>query len=78
MKTTACVRIQDSGLNSELASHCSLMRKELQAAHTNTVSLWASGAKEKKKEKFNTELEKDCLFSYEWVQFSFLTCRPHA
>lgn len=25
-------------------SHCNLMRVELQAAQTNTVSLWASGA----------------------------------
>lgn len=67
MKTTARVRVpatrwQDSGLNSQLASHCSLMREELQVAHTNTVSLWASGAKKKKREKFNTELERLIVF----------------
>ncbi len=31
-----------------MPSHCSLMREELQAAHTNTVSLWASGAEEER------------------------------
>lgn len=29
-----------------MPSHCGLMREELQAAQTNTVSLWASGAEE--------------------------------
>lgn len=34
------------GGGTDATSHCSLMREELQAAQTNTVSLWASGAEE--------------------------------
>lgn len=34
------------GDTTDMASHCNLIREELQAAQTNTVSLWASGAAE--------------------------------
>lgn len=63
---TTCVRVpvtSMTGFGSQQppASHCSLMREELQAAHTNTVSLWASGAKNKT-DKENVHRIKKRLF----------------
>lgn len=59
------------GTDAASLSHCSLMREELQAPQTNTVSLWASGAgggeegrggrggKEKKKKKEGKDEDED-------------------